>query len=141
MKSLKIRGALLVLALCTGAVLVFVGNAATDLVSGRTPFEDGSLGSIGSIDVAYMHLAFTSAPMVMLAALGIRSRLLWGTAIGLSAAFWAFAVHQIWRASLTGFEGGADIGLGIIMSASPLFVLFGVWLVAWLTGRQKLPES
>lgn len=141
MKLLRVRGALLILALCAGAVLVFVANAATDLVLGRTPFEDGTLGSIDAIDVAYMHLAFTSGPMVMLAAFGNRSRLLWATAIALTSAFWAFAVHQIWRASRTGFEGGADIGLGLIMLASPLFVIFGVWLVAWLTGRLRLPES
>ena len=66
--------------------------------------------------------------MFVLALRGVRSVLMWAVAFILTAAFWAFSVWSIWRASLHNFEGGADIGMGLIMLASP-FVTLGCLVV------------
>ena len=118
-----LRLKLIALSLAITLLIVLVGNAGTDLVLGRAPFADGTLGSIDAPDVAVLHIVFTSLPFVLLALVGSRSRLLWSTATLLTACFWAYATFRIWSASLTGFEGGADIGLGLIMMASPFLIM------------------
>lgn len=130
MKLPRSRLELLAIALLVGAIIVLVANAATDLVLGRVPLADGTLGSIGAPDVAVLHLVFTSFPLVALALAGSRSLLLWAIAILLTALSWIYAVWQIWRDSLTGFAGGANIGLGLIMLAAPFAILFIVAMVA-----------
>lgn len=128
------RPALLLLAIALGVMLVLAGNLADDLVLGRTPLADGSFGSIDAPDVAVLQFVFTSLPMLVLALVGSRSRLLWGIAIALGAGFWGYCVYQTWQDSLTGFAGGANIGLGLIMLASPFFILIVLGVVS-LVGR------
>ena len=124
------RLGLLGLALTLGALIVLVGNAAMDFALGRMPLADGTLGSIDALDVAVLHLVFTSMPFVVLALVGSKSRLLWTVATLLTALFSAYFVWQIWRDSLAGFAGGANIGLGLIMLASPFAILIIVGIVA-----------
>ena len=120
------------LAFALSGLIVVAGNAAIDLVLGRMPLRDGTLGSIDAPDVAVLHLVFTSLPFVLLALVGSRSRTLWSLAAVLTACFWGFAAFRIWSASLTGFEGGADIGLGLIMMASPFMIMAVVGVAALL---------
>ena len=136
MRPLFLRLRLLALALLAGAALVVICNAATDLVLGRTPMADGTFGSIDAPDVAVLHLIFTALPMVALALAGSRSKLLWGGGIILTACFCAFATWQIWRDSQTGFAGGANIGLGLIMLASPFFIILVLGAISAIR-RQK----
>ncbi|MBX3561126.1 MAG: hypothetical protein KF780_04865 [Sphingomonas sp.] len=128
----KSRLGLLGLALALGALIVLLGNAATDFVLGRMPLADGTLGSIDVPDVAVLHLVFTSIPLVVLALVRSRSRPLWAIATLLTALFSTYFVWQIWRDSLAGFAGGANIGLELIMMASPFAILIIVGIVALL---------
>ena len=141
MKALLLRLRLLVLALALGAALVFVGNAATDIVLGRMPLADGTLGSIDAPDVAIIHMVFTTLPMIVLALWGSRSKLLWRTAVLLTAGFSAFATWSIWHSSLSGFEGGADIGLGLIMLASPCFILLVLGVIGIFGRRRRVSNG
>jgi hypothetical protein len=85
--------------------------------------DEGSFGSIDAPDVALLHLVITGLPMFALALLDVRRIDLWLIAVGLQSAFWCYFVWQIWQDSLTGFAGGANIGLGLIMLASPFFTM------------------
>lgn len=124
------RLGLIGLAFAVGPVIVLVGNAATDLMIGRVPFVNGTVGSIDAPDVAILHLAFTSIPLIVLALVGSHSPVLWATATLTTACFWTYFVWQTWQDSLTGFEGGANIGLGLLMLGSPLVVVAVVGVVA-----------
>ena len=132
------RLALLGVALLIGCSIVVVGNAATDIVLGRVPLADGTLGSIDAPDVAVLHIIFTSLPLAALALAGSRSRLLWAIASALTAGFWIYFILQIWGDSLSGFEGGANIGLGLIMLASPFLIMIVVGAVALLRRGRRL---
>jgi len=136
-RPLRLRLGLLALALILGGALVLIENAALDLVLGRAPLEDGTLGSIDAPDVAVLHMVFTSLPLVVLALCARQSKRLWGTAIALILCFSAFATWSIWRASLIDFEGGADIGLGLIMLASPFLILFVLGILSVMTRRRE----
>ena len=130
---------LLGLALAISIAIVVAGNLATDLVLADPVFSDGVLGSIDALDVAILHVLITSLPMVVLALRRVEARSLWIAAVLLTTAFWIYFNWQIWQDSLTGFEGGANIGLGLIMLASPFIVTIGVGLLALvlrLSGRQ-----
>ena len=48
---------------------------------------------------------------------------MWLTAVVLTCMAWTYYVWQVWRDSLTGFAGGANMGLGLIMVASPFLIL------------------
>jgi uncharacterized membrane protein len=124
------RLGLMGLAFAAGAAIVLAGNAVTDLVLGRAPFADGTVGSIDALDVAILHLVVTLIPMIALALAGSRALVLWATTILTTVCFWAYFVWQIWQDSLTGFAGGANIGLGLIMLGSPFVVLAVVCVVA-----------
>jgi hypothetical protein len=134
-----LRLKLLGLALAISIAIVVAGNLATDLVLADPVFSDGVLGSIDALDVAILHVLITSLPMVVLALRRVEARSLWIAAVLLTTAFWIYFNWQIWQDSLTGFEGGANIGLGLIMLASPFIVTIGVGLLALvlrLSGRQ-----
>ena len=128
------RATLLLMAIVGGVILVVAGNLVADLVLDRIPFADGTLGFIDAPDVAVLDFVCTSLPMVVLALVGTRSRVLWLTALLLGITFWAYFIYQIWQDSLSGFAGGANIGLGLIALASPFFILVVLGLVA-LVGR------
>jgi hypothetical protein len=119
-------------ALAVALAIVIVFNAATDIVLGRLPLADGTLGAIDAPDVFVLHLLFTGLPFVVLALVGSSARLLWLIASALTACFWVYAVLQIRHDSLGGFAGGANIGLGLIMLASPFLILMMVGLAALL---------
>jgi hypothetical protein len=133
----KSRPRLLGAALAIGALLVLAENFAADLILGHRP---GGFGYIDAVDVAVAHFLVASLPMIVLALAGARARRLWATAILLSLLVSAYCIYQTWLDSLTGFAGGADIGLGLIMLASPFFILLVVGIVA-LLGRKTAPKA
>jgi hypothetical protein len=143
LKAVTLRLKLLGLALICGLAIVLIANGATDIVLGQPLFADGAYGSIDAPDVAVMHLVGASLPMVILALVGTRLRLVWMSAVLLTAIFWAFFVVQIWLDSLNNFEGGADIGLGLIMMASPFLILLALipLSIAARIGRKPAPPS
>jgi hypothetical protein len=133
----KGRLRLLGVALSIGALLVLAYNFAADLILGHRP---GGFGYIDAADVAVGHFLLASLPLIVLALVGSRARRLWATAILLAVLVWAYCVYQTWLDSRTGFEGGANIGLGLIMLASPFFILLVVGIVA-LFGRKTMPKG
>ena len=116
------RVRLLLLAIAATIAIVFAANALTDLVLGDRLFGDSGLGFIDAPDVAFLHLAFTGLPFLALAVLGEGRRANWLVSIGLTLVSWGYAVWQVWKDSLTGFAGGANIGLGLIMMAAPVLI-------------------
>lgn len=130
MMSKESRLPLLILALGLGSAIVLLGNAATDIILRKPLISDGAFGSVDAPDVAILHVIFTSLPLFVLALKGSRSGVLWGVAVALAVLFWTYFVYQIWRDSLTGFEGGANIGLGLIMMVSPVVSLVVLAVVA-----------
>lgn len=130
-------------ALAIGLLIMLAENVAADIVVGRTPFADGRLGFIDAPDLAAFHFAIAVLPMLVLALIGSRRRWLWAVAIGMTSLFATFAVWQLRQDYLTDFAGGADIGLGIIMMASPWITLAAMGCLALLAHirRSRRPAT
>ena len=111
------------LAIAITLAIVIAGNAATAVMLGEPIVADGSFGFIDAVDVAVLHFIFTGIPFFALAAKGDRRKPMLAVATALTTASWAYSSWQIWRDSLTGFAGGANIGLGLIMMAAPFAIL------------------
>ena len=120
MGSSRLRLVALATALTTAIVLL--ANIAADLALAQRPFENGHVGFIDALDVAILHFIFTGLPFFALAGCGEQRRTYWITAVSLTLVSWTYAVWQIWHDSLTGFAGGANIGLGLIMMAAPMVI-------------------
>ncbi|HYG29632.1 MAG TPA: hypothetical protein VD887_05385 [Allosphingosinicella sp.] len=130
MRLPRSRLGLLGLALVVTLAIVIVSNAATDLALGRVPLADGTLGFIDAPDVFVLDLLFTGLPFIVLALVRSSARRLWSIAFALTVAFGIYAVVQIRLDSLGSFAGGANIGLGLIMLASPFVILAVVGVAA-----------
>jgi hypothetical protein len=113
---------LFALAIALTAAIVLLANIAADLALSQRPFENGKVGFIDAPDVAILHFIFTGLPFFALAGCGEQRRTLWITAVALTLGTWAYAVWQVWQDSLTGFAGGANIGLGLIMMGAPIVI-------------------
>lgn|GEM_PF-948555 len=119
-------------ALGIGLVIMLAENVAADIVVGRTPFTNGRLGFIDAPDGVVLHFAIAALPMLALALIGSSRRWLWAVAIGMTTLFATFAVWQLRQDYLADFAGGANIGLGIIMMASPWITLIVMGVMALL---------
>jgi len=117
------RAKLMLIALIITVIIVIAGNSAADLVVGRWPGQDGGLGFIDAPDVAVLDLVFTGLPFFVLALCRDSRLTMWAVAALLSIASWAYAVWRLRQGYLANFEGGADIGLGLIMMAAPFAIL------------------
>lgn len=108
-------------ALITLAVLA-LGIGASSLAADRSLLD---LGAVGALP---MHFVMTGGPFFMLAFNGDDRRPLWVVAASIMLSFWAFFVWQTRLAYLDDFAGGANIGLGLLMMAAPIFacVMLGV---------------
>ncbi|MDH2134189.1 hypothetical protein N5J77_23940, partial [Sphingobium yanoikuyae] len=129
-------------ALGIGLVIMLAENVAADIVVGRTPFTNGRLGFIDAPDGVLFHFVIAALPMLALALIGSSRRWLWAVAISMTALFATFAVWQLRQDYLADFAGGANIGLGIIMMASPwiaLIVMGVMALLARITGIRSGP--
>ncbi|MGJ8478841.1 hypothetical protein [Sphingobium yanoikuyae] len=131
-------------ALGIGLVIMLAENVAADIVVGRTPFTNGRLGFIDAPDGVLFHFAIAALPMLALALIGSSRRWLWAVAISMTALFATFAVWQLRQDYLADFAGGANIGLGIIMMASPwitLIVMGVMALLARIIGARSGPGA
>lgn len=141
-----IRSRLLLIgaALSIGLVVMLAENVAADIVVGRTPSTNGRLGFIDAPDGVLFHFVIAALPMLALALIGSSRRWLWAVAISMTALFATFAVWQLRQDYLADFAGGANIGLGIIMMASPwitLIVMGVMALLARITGTRSGPGA
>ncbi|ATI82774.1 hypothetical protein [Sphingobium yanoikuyae] len=131
-------------ALGIGLVIMLAENVAADIVVGRTPFTNGRLGFIDAPDGVLFHFVIAALPMLALALIGSSRRWLWAVAISMTALFVTFAVWQLRQDYLADFAGGANIGLGIIMMASPwitLIVMGVMALLARIIGARSGPGA
>jgi hypothetical protein len=131
-------------ALVIGLVIMLAENVAADIVVGRTPFTNGRLGFIDAPDGVVFHFAIAALPMLALALIGSSRRWLWAVAIGMTTLFATFAVWQLRQDYLADFAGGANIGLGIIMMASPWITLIVMGVMALLVriiGARSGPDA
>lgn len=131
-------------ALGIGLVIMLAENVAADIVVGRTPFTNGRLGFIDAPDGVLFHFVIAALPMLALALIGSSRRWFWAVAIGMTVLFATFAVWQLRHDYLADFAGGANIGLGIIMMASPwiTLIMMGVMaLLARITGIRSGPGA
>jgi len=131
-------------ALGIGLIIMLAENVAADIVVGRTPFTNGRLGFIDAPDGILFHFVIAALPMLALALIGSSRRWLWAVAISMTALFATFAVGQLRQDYLADFAGGANIGLGIIMMASPwitLIVMGVMALLARITGARSGPGA
>ena len=110
------------LAIALTAAIVLLANIAADLALAQRPFEAGHVGFIDAVDVAILHFIFTGLPFFALAGCCEQRRTYWIAAVALTLVSWTYAVWQLWRDSLTGFAGGANIGLGLIMMGAPIVI-------------------
>lgn len=134
------RAALIVQALAIGTTILLLENLAVDLVTGQMPFADGTLGFMDAPDSALIHILVANLPLLILAVTGVRSTTLWRTAAGLTVLFAVYAVLQTWYDAHSGFAGGANIGLGLIMLASPIITLLIVALIAAIKRTRHLSQ-
>lgn len=87
------RGGALLRAALIGMTIVIIGNVAVDIVLGTPFFADGALGLIDALDVALLHLAFASLPLLVLSLRGNRDPVPWFTAISLAILFQCYFVY------------------------------------------------
>jgi hypothetical protein len=113
---------LVALAIVLTAIIVLVAKVAADFATNQRPFENGTLGFIDAFGVAVMHFILTGLPFFALAGCAEQRGKFWIAATALTSALWAYAVWQVRHDSLTGYAGGANIGLGLIMIAAPIVI-------------------
>lgn len=108
-------------ALITLAVLA-LGIGASSLAASKSLLDPGAFSA------SPMHFVLTGAPFFMLAFNGDDRRPLWVIAAAIMLSFWAFFVWQTRLAYLNDYAGGANIGLGLVMMAAPIFacVVLGI---------------
>lgn len=85
--------------------------------------------------VFLFQMLVVATPFFLLALLGVRARTPWLVGIALTAAFWGLLLYV--GVTSYGDGTGANIGLGLLMLASP-FVISGATLVA---GRRELGKE
>lgn len=105
-----------VVALAIGAAMVAAHVVLFSALTGRPvhdPDEDGP--RIAQILIA-------AAPFALLALAGARRLLPWLTALALTLALWGWVVFEGVRYQWNPDGSGANIGLGLIMIVSPLFI-------------------
>ncbi|WP_315762330.1 hypothetical protein [Sphingomonas sp. Y38-1Y] len=115
----------LVLALAIGLAVVAICNTVAAMATGM-PL------TTGWGDQSVIQIILAGLPYLVLAAVGIRARRAWITALALTAAFWGF---YLWDLTVTDAPD-ANIGLGIMMMASPVAIIAGA-LLASAAGRRS----
>ena len=86
----------------------------------------GLTGRLLAIELAVdlLHMVIVSIPFLMLAMGGVHARLPWLTGLALTAALWGYYLYEGVRYQWSGDTSGVNIGLGLIMLASPVLISF-----------------
>ena len=72
--------------------------------------------------VLLFQVLLVAAPFLILSLAGTRDRLPWLTALVLTLALWGYSLFDGVRYQWSGDASGANIGLGLVMLVSPLFI-------------------
>lgn len=111
-------------AVVAGQALLFTG------LTGR-PLELGA-----SWGVFLFQVLLVAAPFLLLALIGTRRKSPWLVALALTLALWGYYLFDGVSYQLSGDASGANIGLGLILLASPLFIA-GAALAAHAWSRRR----
>jgi hypothetical protein len=118
------RGAGCVLAIILGFITVAVFYALSSMVfgppRGGIPAEEWP--------VLLMQVLIAGSPFGVLALKGVRAKLPWLVALVLTVCFWGALFYSVWLAAQN--QTGANIGMGWLMLASPLFIAGGALILA-----------
>ena len=90
---------------------------------GGVPFEEWPF--------VLIQVLIAAAPFGILARKGIRAKLPWLVAAILTVCFWGALFYSAWLAARD--QTGANIGMGLVMLASPLLIAGGALVAAKLT--------
>lgn len=123
------RGWLVLVALLIGATVVAAEKILFTLLTGR-PL---SLTS----DVALVNALFAAIPFLVLAVSRRTGRLPWLVGVAVTAALWGWVLYEGVSYQWNPDGTGANIGLGLIMLASPLFITAIVLTVDALKRRRS----
>jgi hypothetical protein len=116
---------------CLVAVLIGLGTVALTNADAIVASGDGTWGITRS--VLAVHVVLVALPFIAISILPNVGRAAWLTAGILTAIVWSLpSLDQLVRKG----EGGANIGLGIFMLISPLFILGGA-LAARAAARRR----
>jgi hypothetical protein len=120
------------LALAAGPAVVAAQALAFAWLTGRPLDLDQEWG------VLLVQVAIVAAPFLLLSLAGTRDKLPWLAAAFLTLALWGWVLFDGVRYQWSGDKSGANIGLGLIMLASP-FVITGasMGLYAWRQKRRQ----
>ncbi len=96
-----------------------------------------SLRSISSEEwpIILWQVLLVALPFGLLALAGIRARMPWLVAIGLTIGFWVAFFVSILIASRNGT--GVNIGMALIMLVSPILIVCGAWTAASVSSRRS----
>ena len=120
------------IALLIGPVVAF-GTALLHSILIRRPFDWGAEAYVLSFEALMV-----AAPFLLIAMTGTRYKLAWLTAFTLTFAFWGYLLFDGVRYHWSGDTSGADIGLGLIMLASPIVITAATMgIYAWERSRQR----
>jgi hypothetical protein len=116
MRKLGLRGRLLaaLLALVIGVVVVAANALLFTLLTGR-PLTYAN-------DVEPHQVTIVAIPFLVLALIGVGHRRPWGVGLALTLALWGFVLFDGVRYQWNPDGTGANIGLGLLVMVSPLFI-------------------
>nr|WP_314442236.1 hypothetical protein [uncultured Sphingomonas sp.] len=136
MTRLLLTGRLMLLAALLTLGIVLLGNLASTMAVGRQLSGSGG-AELPPAHVLLLHAVCTGIPFVCLALFGERRRTMWTIAAAVMASFWLFFVWQLRQDYLADFAGGVNIGLGLVMLASPLVALLILAAAALVLRRRR----
>ena len=108
------KGRMVLLALGIGLAVVGLTSLGFSAATGR-PLE-------GSLEIYLFQLTIVSLPFLVLAMGGVRARRPWLVGLLLTGALWGYYLFEGIRYQLSGDRSGANIGLGLLLLASPLLI-------------------
>lgn len=120
------------LALAIGPAVV-IGEALAFSALTDRPLDWAPAG-----EVRLVQIAIVAAPFLLLSLAGTRDRLPWLVALALTLALWGYSLFDSVRYQWSGDRSGANIGLGLIMLASPwVIAAVSMGLYAWRRRRRR----
>ena len=120
---------LFLLAVAIGILTTAADVGTSSIVTGRHLDAGGTYASY------LMQVAMIAAPFFLLALLNVRARGPWLLAFALTVSIWGYALYDGLRFQSSGGRPGANIGLGLVLFASPILISL-VCLVTGLRGRR-----
>jgi len=121
-------------ALAIAISVLIVGGAvlAFSLLTGRQLDLEEESG------VLLFQVLLVAAPFLLLALAGVRRRAPWLTGLALTLAFWSYYVFEGVSYQRHPDGSGANIGLGLLMMASPVFITAAIVAVhVWHRSRGR----